>query len=251
MAVKAKVRERGWRAYPHEVRGILDGLQIQFRRPVRLLPDARYPDGYDTSRITKFVQSSKDKNLWVPIIPAGQWPMPKVCRYGVPGTYLWIKEDFWHEKVLVRPQHKSGRTQDHTGANEPEWEHAQPEMFAQRRASAHIEGLRSVLDGHIRYATMDRKLSQGKKKWTRRRASEMPRWASRILLRVVNIRIERVQKITSHDVVAEGIRWDVHEAGAPVRMFRNLWDSVNDKKHRWLLNPFVWVVSFKRTGCKI
>jgi len=28
--------------------------------------------------------------------------------------------------------------------------------------------------------------------------------------------------------------------------FKNLWESINGKKHPWASNPWVWVLSFQR-----
>jgi hypothetical protein len=76
----------------------------------------------------------------------------------------------------------------------------------------------------------------------------MPRWASRLTLRVVNVRAERVQQIEPRDCVAEG----VYNAGslASNTMYREafaaLWDSINAKRgYSWNNNPWVWVVEFE------
>jgi hypothetical protein len=71
----------------------------------------------------------------------------------------------------------------------------------------------------------------------------MPRWASRILLEVIEVRVERVQEIGPSDCRAEGI-------GAPDHglkpEFRILWDSINAKRgFSWESNCWVWVVRFK------
>jgi len=83
----------------------------------------------------------------------------------------------------------------------------------------------------------------------------MPRWACRILLDVEDVRIERLQDITPTDTWREGI--DPHITGKigedhemDVRAFRDLWDSINEKKHPWESNPWVWVVTFKQAGVK-
>lgn len=80
----------------------------------------------------------------------------------------------------------------------------------------------------------------------------MPRWASRIQLAVKKIRVERVQDITTPDVVAEGLspaspsmQWlsDWHAKKA----YAQLWDSINSKRgFPWKSKPFVWVIEFER-----
>lgn len=77
----------------------------------------------------------------------------------------------------------------------------------------------------------------------------MPRWASRITLDVVNVRVERVQDISEEDARAEGIDdgWLVREQFPEARIaYRYLWDSINAKRgYGWATNPWVWVIEFK------
>lgn len=75
----------------------------------------------------------------------------------------------------------------------------------------------------------------------------MPRWASRILLEVVGVRVERLQDISEDDAIAEGCQWDEddnHEVD-PVSMYRELWEQINGAGS-WDANPWVWVVEFRR-----
>jgi hypothetical protein len=83
----------------------------------------------------------------------------------------------------------------------------------------------------------------------------MPKNASRIWLRVKDVRVERLQQISEQDAVAEGIEVDemnhvvrnndVNWGGA-VGEFANLWDSINaDRGFSWESNPWVWAVEFE------
>ncbi len=90
----------------------------------------------------------------------------------------------------------------------------------------------------------------------------MPKWASRITLEITDIRVERIQDITETDAEAEGIEcFDPENDQAVCRMpgtdkwdwnfatdvFRELWDSINEKRGYSLeSNPFVWVIEFKK-----
>lgn len=77
----------------------------------------------------------------------------------------------------------------------------------------------------------------------------MPRWASRITLEVTGVRVERVKDITLDGVFSEGITAAAASSvnRNPVGYFRNLWDTINAKRgYGWDVNPWVWVVEFKR-----
>lgn len=114
----------------------------------------------------------------------------------------------------------------------------------------------------------------------------MPRWASRINLEVTGIRVERLQDITEEDAKAEGVRspngewredfydapdWsicpqcggsglytyyhpetlgaipdtDCCKCNTHKKLFTNLWESINGPGS-WDVNPWVWVVEFKK-----
>lgn len=91
----------------------------------------------------------------------------------------------------------------------------------------------------------------------------MPRWASRILLEITNIRIERLQDISEADALAEGVfkKTGTTPIGDTVETvtggeliyavptqarfeFSRLWESINGPGS-WDVNPWVWVVEFK------
>lgn len=100
----------------------------------------------------------------------------------------------------------------------------------------------------------------------------MFRWASRILLEIVSVRVERLQDISEADAMAEGLTaltkdgrtikfgipdmdgepgtddigwpwstWLLSARGA----YRKLWESINGPGS-WEANPWVWVIEFKR-----
>lgn len=88
----------------------------------------------------------------------------------------------------------------------------------------------------------------------------MPRWASRITLEIVSVRVERLQDISDGDAIAEGI--DIFEDGCgfsiPLKngrlgswqrnerdAFWALWELVNGAD-AWAQNPWVWVIEFRR-----
>lgn len=77
----------------------------------------------------------------------------------------------------------------------------------------------------------------------------MPRWASRITLEIMEVRVERLNEITEEDAMSEGVDWKDHAGLASKtakKLFAQLWDSINGKKFPWSGSPWVWVITFKR-----
>jgi hypothetical protein len=77
--------------------------------------------------------------------------------------------------------------------------------------------------------------------WHKRPVLFMPRAASRILLEIVDVRVERLQAISPADAVAEGVQ----AAHDPVLAYRAVWERINGPGS-WDANPCVWVVEFRR-----
>lgn len=73
----------------------------------------------------------------------------------------------------------------------------------------------------------------------------MPRWASRITLEIVSVRVEQLQDISNEDAVAEGIGTPLDIRYAALDEFKPLWESINGAGS-WAANPWVWVIEFKR-----
>ncbi|ENT2836550.1 TPA: hypothetical protein RQO84_001090 [Klebsiella michiganensis] len=92
-------------------------------------------------------------------------------------------------------------------------------------------------------------------KWTP--SLHMPRWASRILLEITDVRVERLNSIHDVDAMREGIQNlttcshadfgipGVVNSQHPVRAFQLLWESIYGDES-WQENPWVWVIEFKR-----
>lgn len=74
----------------------------------------------------------------------------------------------------------------------------------------------------------------------------MPRWASRIQLRITDISIERLNAITDKDALAEGIdQTNTSIGGYAKERFKRLWQSIYGEKS-WADDPWVWVIEFER-----
>lgn len=129
--------------------------------------------------------------------------------YGRPGDLLWVRETW--------------------GVGMP-YHHWKPSQIPQ---SAHIE-----------YRATS-KVADTFHAW--KPSIFMPRWASRLTLRVTAVKVERVQDITTGDAIMEGCPADMWDGGQPLDWFSVLWDSVNSKRgYSWDSNPWVWVVEFER-----
>ncbi len=74
----------------------------------------------------------------------------------------------------------------------------------------------------------------------------MPRWASRITLEIVNVRVERLQDISEEDARVEGVKPTAfHDPLNYIGSFAALWESLHDKG-AWDKNPWVWVIEFRK-----
>lgn len=81
----------------------------------------------------------------------------------------------------------------------------------------------------------------------------MPKDAARIFLRVTNVRVERLQEITTNQIEQEGVETEyphVLNGEEKKYAFQNLWNSTIKKSdldcYGWDANPWVWVIEFER-----
>ena len=79
----------------------------------------------------------------------------------------------------------------------------------------------------------------------------MPRWASRILLEITDVRVELLQSISFDDCRKEGCSGG-HDSipgymysATPKEHYSHLWESIYGEES-WRSNPWVWVIEFKR-----
>jgi hypothetical protein len=154
------------------------------------------------------------------------------CPYGQPGDRLWVRETF------------QGPLWDGDFTDKP----ADPHSAKYCVYKADGGPMPEYVDG-------DDNLCQG---W--RPSIHMPRWASRILLEIVSVRVERLNDISEADARAEGVQADraggfyidttdarhaTPVGASPIVAFQSLWESINGAGS-WGVNPWVWVVEFKR-----
>lgn len=131
-----------------------------------------------------------------------------------------------------------------------------------KRQRSHLIDVNDIVrwESHLHYRADEPEQSEAC--W--RPSIYMPRWASRIQLRITDIRVERVCDISHDDAELEGIdcqdyldAWgnvcqcykcgDFVEDDA-ILVFEQLWDAINGKRDGcdWESNPFCWVVEFER-----
>jgi hypothetical protein len=87
----------------------------------------------------------------------------------------------------------------------------------------------------------------------------MPAWAARDFIQIMDVRAERLQKMTAGDAMVEGCPYPPLKLGNyddnPAQLviggfkaldwYQDLWDSIN-KNYKWADNPWVWVYKFKK-----
>ncbi len=176
--------------------------------------------------------------------PSGELiPVPANCPYGQPSDRLWVRETWSTLSIFDKIKPSD---------------------------------MDSCYAGTIRY------MADGFRSGKLRPSIFMPRWASRILLEVTAVRVERLQDISEEQAKAEGCYtnaeygdlagscddlWpcpacrgnqvhlagsmggvtevDCNECRAAALRFKHLWVSINGVDS-WEANPWVWVVEFKR-----
>lgn len=162
------------------------------------------------------------------------------CPYGQPGTKLWVRESW---DVFEGPSRGDNRLAYVRYA-------ADICLGIEDRVVLLTEDQESVM---YRYGL--------KRGW--KPSIHMPRWASRITLEVVKVRVERLQEISAKDIIAEGAvlrpHMCEHLGKCPVSAFdkkvypdlKSLWaagwNKINAKRgYGWDKNPWVWVIEFKK-----
>lgn len=164
----------------------------------------------------------------------------KDCPYGKIGDRLWVREAW-----------KTGSNLDKFNAAEIQYQAEDAGYF---RNNPKCPIFYPADNRHLKWGESD--ISDFGAFGRHRHARFMPRWASRILLKITNIRVERLQDISEEDAKAEGVYHSdgkPDEFGMPTQLvayargeFFHLWEKINGKKYPVDSNPWVWVIEFKR-----
>ncbi len=201
------------------VRALLDGTKTQTRRIVKPQADARTTAAFQGA-----------DGIWRFSYPTARAPVSHAdwdvrCPYGMPGDRLWVRETCF--------------INDYRGVDVPVDERADCNIVYKADPLPDFEGEENLIV------------------W--RPSIHMPRWASRIDLENVSVRVERLENITEADALAEGV--DMNQLvtmpmfpGAPctvtikprsaIEAYAMLWESINGPGS-WHANPWVWAVEFK------
>lgn len=214
------------------VRAILTGQKTQTRRVCKIQPElvnglwqltapAGKPFKPEGGQVCSVLRTNIESDIATHL---GSLP----CPYGVPGDRLWVRECF-------------GFTAQWPLSYQRQW-------LAERGP---------WLPGNI---TMAYRADDPEGNWCWKPSIHMPKIYSRIMLEIVNVRVERVREITEEDAREEGIIIPDYMAGtvrlphggAPVlrtsygSRFADLWDRINAKRgYGWDTNPWVWVIEFQ------
>ena len=195
------------------VRAILDGRKTQTRRVMKPQPPPWHWWNADAPTMRLAAQFYPGEH--------GR----KGCPYGIPGDSLWVRETTRVHKHLYDP----------------------------------------TIDGATYLATLTPVIGDKEHQYCGRAiwwyskdvcpSIHMPKWATRLWLEVLEVRVERVQDVSMHDALAEGADpkySDFHDGSHCVGWFKRIWDNLSAKRgFAWDMNPWVWVIEFKRLESKL
>lgn len=190
------------------VRAILDGRKTQTRRILKAQPFAVETSAFGPPHVC---WSENEMPCFEPLD----------CPYGQPGDRLWVRET-WCCKM-----------DDGNFVYDAKGEH---ECYYAATEKDHIT--KDDGNGGVAFREDGTEASP----WVS--PLFMPRWASRITLEVTAVRVERLNDISPDDCRAEGMPKDNNDIGVRYA-YGQFWNQINGPGS-WHLNPWVWVITFKR-----
>ena len=234
------MKERGMIFNGEMVRAILDGRKTQTRRPIKW-KQTRFTEigeREDGSRWPWSEDAEHACDFWHP------------CPFGAVGDRIWVREtwqaihDYCDENGHVDERRYARSIPRHRGNY---WHPVYEEAWGNE--------------------------SREDREFPWRPSIHMPRWASRILLEITDVRVERLNAISEEDAQREGVHTEVWDQTVVARnyaardeffqfwsedmphyvemnqlyrsSFRSLWESIYGEEG-WKANGWVWVISFKR-----
>lgn len=267
------MKERGMIFNEYQVRAILDGRKTQTRRIMKVQPsDGFHPthNGYDLDLNAHwYTPGVVDKNGYLQpakkdVFGVADENEGYTCPFGAVGDRVWVRETWaqlgnedgcpidWNDNLV-----KDGG----------------PEAARIYRASCEQKegnyGLWSIPDDAYWKPHTDDLQYDGT--WCP--SIHMPRWASRLTLEITGVRVERLDKISEEDAIAEGMQgvicpsckddpdfsttqYDPDTLAAVDEIpclscesnrskFFALWDSIYGEANH-CMGDWVWVIEFKR-----
>lgn len=231
------MKERGMIFNAEMVRALLDGRKTQTRRPIKW-KQTRFTEIGEREDGSKWPWSEDAEHacdFWHP------------CPFGAVGDRIWVRETWG---VVSHELDEDGRIQPWTPDRPATVIHEMP--FGNGYYSGHAI---YAADGDFTWGDDDG-YEDGRSCW--KPSIHMPRAASRILLEITDVRVERLNAISEEDARAEGIiDGGCLNCGEPepcgcanpepdaTDAFAYLWQSIYGKEN-WNANPWVWVIEFKR-----
>ncbi|HBS1180133.1 hypothetical protein ACO0KB_27180 [Klebsiella pneumoniae] len=222
------MKERGMIFNGEMVRAILDGRKTQTRRimapqPADDIERCIFPNpeviGWKSSRRHKHGSTTAH-----------------FCHYGKPGDRIWVRETWG---VVSHAFSDDGLMIDWVPDRPSTAIHEMP--FGNGYYSGYAI---YAADGDFTWGDDDG-YEDGRSCW--KPSIHMPRAASRSLLEITNVRVERLQSITLGDICKEvgcGL-YDFRPATYGFQVWEELWESIYGEES-WKANPWVWVIEFKR-----
>ncbi|HDZ0731651.1 TPA: hypothetical protein RRT60_002774 [Klebsiella pneumoniae] len=243
------MKERGMIFNSEMVRAILDGRKTQTRRIMKVQPESNQLGLLLITDSTK--HSDIGKYHWAESNATGNHVRSKLFSspFGAVGERIWVRETWatlgnedgcyvdWEDNLCKGDERSAARIY---------------RASCEQRPGDY--GLWSIPDdAYWKPHTKEHKFEGA---W--RPSIHMPRWASRILMEITDVRVERLNAISEEDARAEGIiDGGCLNCGEPepcgcanpepdaTDAFAYLWQSIYGQDN-WNANPWVWVIEFKR-----
>lgn len=207
------MKERGMIFNDEMVRAILDGRKTQTRRIMKPQPADDVARGaFPNQDAIGWISSLKHK--------FGS-TTAHFCPYGNPGDRIWVRETW---QAIHDSLDEFGYVDERTYA---------PSIPKEKDTYWYTV-----------YESDWRDENREDRGFPWRPSIHMPRWASRILLEITDVRVERLNSISEDDAEAEGVT-DTGYGDSLVDGYRYLWKSIYGEES-WKANPWVWVIEFRR-----
>ena len=231
------MKERGMIFNSEMVRAILDGRKTQTRRIMKVQPESNQLGLLLITDSTK--HSDIGKYHWAESNATGNHVRSKLFSspFGAVGERIWVRETWatlgnedgcyvdWEDNLCKGDERSAARIY---------------RASCEQRPGDY--GLWSIPDdAYWKPHTKEHKFEGA---W--RPSIHMPRWASRILLEITDVRVERLKSISDRDALREGCSAaDMKSGDCVADVFARLWASIYGSDS-WNANPWVWVIEFKR-----